>query len=235
MQFGFRFQILLFTTSERFSTKTLAYLAYNKAFMAFKRSRLNPFQNYRSITSFSVDWPRTIRLVYASVSISSVCAIMLQVIVIQTRWNTKRPTKEFSKQKYRARHVTQTCPCMTTSIIIKITRDQQVNTFTLIGSQLVVMVLRAQWPLGTIARSVNHAMSWSKIIIPGWICHGEQSACHVVYYRRIWVPVYAWLSYLSFKASESNYLPERFSSWISVYTTCLVRKLLNQSFKYMLR
>ena len=87
MQFGFRFQILLFTTSERFSTKTLAYLAYKafKAFMAFKRSRLNPFQNYRSITSFSVDWPRTIRLVYASVSILSVCAIMLQVIVIQTR------------------------------------------------------------------------------------------------------------------------------------------------------
>ena len=161
MQFGFRFQILLFTTSERFSTKTLAYLAY-KAFMAFKRSRLNPFQNYRSITSFSVDWPRTIRLVYASVSISSVCAIMLQVIVIRTRWNTKRPTKEFSKQKSRVRHVTRTCPCMTTSIIIKITRDQHVNIFTLIGSQLVVMVLRAQWPLGTIARSVNHAMSWSK-------------------------------------------------------------------------
>ena len=26
-------------------------------------------------------------------------------------------------------------------------RDQHVNTFTLIGSQLVVMVLRAQWPL----------------------------------------------------------------------------------------
>ena len=51
------FQILLFTTSERFSTKTLAYLAYKafKAFMAFKRSRLNLFQNYRSITSFSVD------------------------------------------------------------------------------------------------------------------------------------------------------------------------------------
>ena len=46
MQFGYRFQILLFTTSERFSTKTLAYLAYKafKAFMAFKRSRLNRFQ-----------------------------------------------------------------------------------------------------------------------------------------------------------------------------------------------
>ena len=166
MQFGFRFKILLFSTSVRFSTKTLAYSAYKaykafiafkayKAFIAFKRSRLNPFQKYRSITSFSVDWPRTIRLVYASVSISSVCAIMLQVIVIRTRWNTKRPTKEFSKQKSRARHVTRTCPCMTTSIIIKITRDQHVNTFTLIGSQLVVMVLRAQWPLGTIAQFVH--------------------------------------------------------------------------------
>ena len=90
MQFGFRFQILLFTTSVHFSTKTLAYLAYKaqkafKAFMAFKRSRFCPIQNYRSITSFCVDWPRTIRLVYASISILSVCAIMLQVIVIQTR------------------------------------------------------------------------------------------------------------------------------------------------------
>ena len=52
MQFGFRFQILLFTCV-RFSTKTLAYLAYKahkafKAFMAFKRSRLNPFQNSSS-------------------------------------------------------------------------------------------------------------------------------------------------------------------------------------------
>ena len=57
MQFGFRFQILLFTTSERFSTKTLAYLAYKafKAFLAFKCTRLNPFQNYRSITSFLKD------------------------------------------------------------------------------------------------------------------------------------------------------------------------------------
>ena len=157
MQFGFRFQILLFTTSERFSTKTLAYLAYKafKAFMAFKRSRLNPFQNYRSITSFSVDWPRTIRLVYASVSISSVCTIMLQAIVIQTRWNTKRPIKEFSEQKSRARHVTRTCLCMKTSIIIKITRDQHVNTFALIGSQLVVMVLRAQWPLDSNAQFVQ--------------------------------------------------------------------------------
>ena len=50
MRFGFRFQILLFTTSERFSIKTLAYVAYKvykaymSSFMAFKRSRLNPFQ-----------------------------------------------------------------------------------------------------------------------------------------------------------------------------------------------
>ena len=94
MQFGFRFQILLFSTSVRFSTKTLAYLAYKAykackafmavkaykafmAFMAFKRSRRNPFQKYRSITYFSVDWPRTIRLVYVSVSILSVCTIKL--------------------------------------------------------------------------------------------------------------------------------------------------------------
>ena len=70
IQFGFRFQILLFTTSVRFLTKTLAYLTY---------------KDYRSITSFSLDWPRKIRLVYASISILSVCAIMLQVIVIQTR------------------------------------------------------------------------------------------------------------------------------------------------------
>ena len=70
MQFGFRFQILLFTTSVRFLTKTLAYLTY---------------KDYRSITSFSLDWPRKIRLVYASISILSVRAIMLQVIVIQTR------------------------------------------------------------------------------------------------------------------------------------------------------
>ena len=28
-------------------------------------------------------------------------------------------------------------------------------------------------------QSVNLAMSWSKILIPRWIYHGEQSACHV--------------------------------------------------------
>ena len=54
-------------------------------------------------------------------------------------------------------------------------------------------------------RSVNHATSWSKILIPGWICLSEQSACHMVYYCRRQVPVYARLSYLSFKASESNH------------------------------
>ena len=92
MQFGFRFKILLFSTSVCYSTKTLAYLAYKaykavmalkvyKAFLTFKRSRLNPFQKYRTITFFSVDWPRTIRLVRASVSILSVCTMKLQVIV----------------------------------------------------------------------------------------------------------------------------------------------------------
>ena len=35
------------------------------------------------------------------------------------------------------------------------TRDQHVNTFTLIGAQLVVMVLRALRPLGTIAQSFH--------------------------------------------------------------------------------
>ena len=52
---------------------------------------------------------------------------------------------------------------------------------------------------------VNHTMSWSKILILGWICHSEQNACHVVYYCRRQVPVYARLSYLSFKASESDH------------------------------
>ena len=49
--------------------------------MAFKCSRLNPFLKYHSITSFSLDWPRTILLVYASASILSVCSIKLHVIV----------------------------------------------------------------------------------------------------------------------------------------------------------
>ena len=124
MQFGFIFQILLFTTSVRFSTKTLAYKTYKafKAFIAFKRSRLDPFKNYRWITSFSVDWPRTIRLAYASVSILSICTVMLQMIVIQTRWNTKRLTKEFISKNLVVRHVIRPCPCLTTSIIINITR-----------------------------------------------------------------------------------------------------------------
>ena len=105
MQFDFRFQILLFSTSVRFSTKTLAYLAYKayKAFMAFKRSRLNT---------------RTIRLVYASLSILSVCKIKFQVIVNQKNHHQEN------------------------------TRDQHVNTFTLIWSQLVVMVLRGQLTTG---------------------------------------------------------------------------------------
>ena len=31
-------------------------------------------------------------------------------------------------------------------------RDQHVNTYTFIGSQLVAMILRAQWPLGNITQ-----------------------------------------------------------------------------------
>ena len=90
--FAVWFQIsVFFSTSVRFSTKTLAYLAYlaykaykaYKAFIAFKRSRLNPFEKYRSITYFSVDWQRTIRLLYGSVGILSVYTIKLQVIVNQ--------------------------------------------------------------------------------------------------------------------------------------------------------
>ena len=87
--FAVWFQIsVFFSTSVRFSTKTLPYLAYKaykayKAFMAFKRSRLNPFEKYCSITPFSVDWQRTIRLLYGSVDILSVYTIKLQVIVNQ--------------------------------------------------------------------------------------------------------------------------------------------------------
>ena len=172
MQFGFKFQISLFSTSVRFSPKTLPYLAYKafiafkayKAFRAFKRSRLSPFQKYRSVISFSVDWPRTIRLVDASVSILSVCTIKLQVIVNQNRCNsiakTTTPeqiqiglTQECYKQKSRG----SSCdPALTVHDNVNHhqdnKRDQHVNTFILIGSQLVVMVLRAQRPLGTIAQ-----------------------------------------------------------------------------------
>ena len=37
--------------------------------------------------------------------------------------------------------------------------------------------------------------------IYSWICHGEQSAFQVVYYRRGQVPVYVRLSYVGFKAA----------------------------------
>ena len=33
--------------------------------------------------------------------------------------------------------------------------------------------------------------------IYSWICHGEQSGCHVVYYRRRQAPVYSRLSYVN--------------------------------------
>ena len=114
MQFGSRFKNLIFSTSVRFTTKTLAYLAYNayKAFMVFKRSRLNPFQKYRSITSFSMDWLRTIRPVYASASILSVCTIKLQVIVTQNRRTSIAKTTTPEQI-----HMRRPCPCMTTSIV----------------------------------------------------------------------------------------------------------------------
>ena len=51
----------------------------------------------------------------------------------------------------------------------------------------------------------RYIMTQIKVFIPGWICHGEQSACHVVYYRRRQVPVYTRLSYLSFKAVEDRF------------------------------
>ena len=64
-----------------------------------------------------------------SVSILSVCATMLQMIVIQTRSNTKRLTKEFYDQKSRG----LSCdPAL--SIYDNVnhhqddTRDQHVNT-----------------------------------------------------------------------------------------------------------
>ena len=65
----------------------------------------------------------------------------------------KRLTKECYKQKSRS----SSCdPALSVYDNVSHhqhnTRDQHVNTFTLIGSQLVVMVLRAQWPLGTIAQ-----------------------------------------------------------------------------------
>ena len=41
-------------------------------------------------------------------------------------------------------------------------RVQHVNTFTLIGSQLVIMVLRAQWPLGTIAQFFHFVVEEKK-------------------------------------------------------------------------
>ena len=42
-------------------------------------------------------------------------------------------------------------------------------------------------------------------VCSSWICHGEQSACHLVYYRRGYIPVCARLTYVSFKASESGH------------------------------
>ena len=99
--------------------------------MCFFQSQSVP--KYRSITSFSVDWPRTIRLVCASVSILSVCTMKLQIIENQKRCTsiTKTTTpekirngwqKSFIGKNLVVRHVTRPCPCITTSIVIKITK-----------------------------------------------------------------------------------------------------------------
>ena len=69
------------------------------------------------------------------------------------RTNTKLLTKEFYKQKSRG----SSCD-LALSVHDNVnhhqdnTRDQHANAFILIGSQLVVMVLRAQLVLGTIAQ-----------------------------------------------------------------------------------
>ena len=69
------------------------------------------------------------------------------------RTNKKWLIKEFYRQKSRG----SSCdPALSVHGNVNHhqdnTRDQHVNTFTLIGSQLVVMALRVQWPLGTIAQ-----------------------------------------------------------------------------------
>ena len=84
---------------------------------------------------------------YASVSISSntTCVCVCKYFE-RLRYNAsgdRNPNtlkyKTTDKRKSRARHVTRTCLCMTTSIIIKITRDQHVNIFTLIGSHWITV------------------------------------------------------------------------------------------------
>ena len=81
------------------------------------------FHGFQALATQSVPkLPRTIRLVYASVSILSVCAVMLRVIVIQTRWTQNDWRKSFIRKNPVVRHVTRPCPCMTTWLIIKTTR-----------------------------------------------------------------------------------------------------------------
>ena len=140
--------------------------------MALKRSRPNPFRKYRSITSFNVDWPRTTRLVYASVGILSVCTIKLWLIVNQNRWNSiaKTTTPEQIQNGWQeswAKFRGSLCdPALSVHDNVNHhqdnKRDQHVNTFTLIGSQLVVMVLRVQWPLGTIAQFFHFVVEEKK-------------------------------------------------------------------------
>ena len=63
------------------------------------------------------------------------------------RTNTKWLTKEFYKQKSCGSSYDSALSMCDVNHHQDSSRDQHVNTFTLIGSQLVVMVLRAQWPL----------------------------------------------------------------------------------------
>ena len=72
MQFGFRFQILRFTTSVRFSTKTFAYLAY-KAYKAFNAQvpRFNSkfaFPGCSGVDALAQDWRDEIKWVCPPVS-----------------------------------------------------------------------------------------------------------------------------------------------------------------------
>ena len=63
------------------------------------------------------------------------------------RTNTKWLTKEFYNQKSCGSSCDSALSMHGVNHHQDNSRDQHVNTFTLIGSQLVVMVLRAQWPL----------------------------------------------------------------------------------------
>ena len=75
---------------------------------------------------------------------------MLQEIAIQIRSNTTHLTEEFYKQNLVIHHVTRPCLCMTTSIIIKITRV--ISMWTPHWITVSCHGVEAQWPLSTIAQ-----------------------------------------------------------------------------------